>query len=307
MFNKLACFLLLLFAFGCAGRTSSSGKPRIAVVLKALDSEFWLSVKQGAESAAREKAELGIAAPEREINIDQQVAIIEDQISRNVAALVLAPAASAQVIPALENAAARGIPVIIIDTDIDWPKKVTYVGTDNYQGGRLAGEFLTKMIPGRAEVALITGIPGEETHEQRKRGFKDVLGKASSLELVAEQPANSERALGLNVMENILTSRPNLKAVFITNDQMALGALEAIQTRRSRKPVKLVSFDAGSEVLKMIREGKMDAVVAQRPFLMGARGVEAALTAIARQKVNPVIDTGTELITRENVESFRAQ
>src|SRR5712692_8636687 len=303
---RLACFLILLLSFGCA-RSSSSGKPHIAVVLKALDSEFWLSVKQGAESAAQGKAELGIVAPEREINIDQQVAMIEDQISRSVDAIVLAPAASAQVIPALEKAAARNIPVIIVDTDIEWPKKVTYVGTNNFQGGRLAGEYLAKTIPAKAQVALITGIPGEETHEQRKRGFKDVLVKAPRLELVAEQPANSERSLGMNVMENILTSRPGLDAVFITNDQMALGALEAIQTRRSGKPVKLVSFDAGSEVLRLVRSGRIDAVVAHRPFLMGSRVVEAALKAIARQNVYLVIAAGTELITRENVDSFKAQ
>jgi len=277
------------------------------VVLKALDSEFWLAVKRGAESAAAGKATLGIVAPDREINIDQQVSMIEDQVSRGVAALVLAPAASAQVIPALEKAAERGIPVIIVDTDVDWPKKITYVGTDNYQGGKLAGQFLVDNLSGPAEVGLITGIPGEETHEGRKRGFKEALAGAPRLKLVAEQPANSERALALNVMENMLTARPTLAAVFATSDQMALGALEAIQARRSGLPVKLVSFDAGSEVLSLIRQGKVGAVVAQRPFQMGVRGVEAALRAIARQPVDRVIDTGTQLVTRANVESFRSE
>ncbi|MBI3695365.1 MAG: sugar ABC transporter substrate-binding protein [Acidobacteria bacterium] len=296
----------MLVSFGC-NRAPSSGKPRVAVVLKALDSEFWLAVKRGAEEGAAGKAELGIVAPDREINIDQQVSMIEDQVSRGVAAIVLAPGASAQVIPPLEKAAAKGIPVIIVDTDVDWPKKITYVGTNNYEGGRLAGQYLVTEISGKAQVALITGLPGEETHEQRKRGFKDVVLAETRLQLVAEQPANSERALGMNVMENILTARPDVEAVFATSDQMALGALEAIRTRRSGKPIKLVSFDAGSEVLRLIREGKVDAVVAQRPFQMGKRGVEAALQAIAGQKVDPVIDTGTLLVTRENVESFKAE
>ena len=127
------------------------------------------------------------------------------------------------------------------------------------------------------------------------------------LQLVAEQPANSERALGMNVMENILTARPGVEAVFVTSDQMALGALEAIRAQRSGKPIKLVSFDAGSEVLRLILEGKVDAVVAQRPFQMGKRGVEAALATIAGQKVDPLIDTGTMLITRENIDSFKAE
>ncbi len=303
MTRKLLWLLPVLLSFGCGRATS--GKPHIAVVLKALDSEFWLSVRRGAEAGAVGKAELGIVAPEREINIDQQVAMIEDQVSRGVAAIVLAPAASAQVIPALDKAAARGIPVIIVDTDVDWPKKVTYVGTNNYEGGKLAGQYLLKTISGKAQAALITGIPGEETHEQRKRGFKEVLAADPRLELVGEQPANSERALGMTVMENLLTAHPGIAAVFATNDQMALGAFEAIQTRRSGSPVRLVSFDAGSEVLKLIREGKVDAVVAQRPFQMGKRGVEAALQVLAQQKVDPVIDTGTELVTRDNVASFK--
>ena len=248
-----------------------------------------------------------MVAPDREINIDQQVSMIEDQISRGVAALIVAPAASAQVIPALEKAATRSIPVIIVDTDVDWPKKVTYVGTNNDEGGKLAGQFVAKSVAGKAQVGLIVGVPGEETHEGRKRGFKQVLAGEPRLELVSEQPANSERALAMNVMENMLTARPQLAAVFVTSDQMALGAHEAIQARRSGSPVRLVSFDAGREVLQLVRQGKIDAVVAQRPYQMGKLSVEAALKAIAKQPVDRVIDTGTALITRENVASFRVE
>ncbi len=302
---RLLSLVLLLALAGCSSRRPDSGLPQIGVVLKALDSEFWLDVRRGAEAGGQGKAQLGIVAPDREINIDQQVAMIEDQIARGIQALVLAPAASAQVIPALEKAAEKGIPVIIVDTDVPWPKKVTYVGTNNYEGGKLAGGHVVEAISGSAEVGLITGLPGEETHEGRKRGFKEVLAAAPRLQLVAEQPANSERALAMNVMENMLTARPKLAAVFATSDQMALGALEAIQSRRSGGAVKLVSFDAGQEVLKLIREGKIDAVVAQRPFQMGKRGVEAALRALARQPVEPIIDTGTALVTKANVDTFK--
>ena len=300
-------FAFCLLIFCSCSRPPSSAVPQIGVVLKALDSEFWLAVKRGAESAAAGKAQLGIVAPDREINIDQQVSMIEDQVSRGVAALILAPAASAQVIPALEKAAERGIPVIIVDTDVDWPKKVTYVGTNNYEGGKLAGKYVVDNVAGRAEVGLVTGIPGEETHEGRKRGFKEALAAEPRLRLVAEQPANSERALAMNVMENMLTARPAMAAVFVTSDQMALGAMEAVEARRRGAPVRLVSFDAGREVLNLVRQGKIDAVVAQRPYQMGKRSVEAALQAIARQPVERVIDTGTALITRANVDSFQVE
>jgi ribose transport system substrate-binding protein len=308
--TAIVALTILLALAGCSGGGPSakkSGRPQIAVILKALDSEFWLAVRRGAEAGAEGKADLGILAPDREINVDQQVSMIENQISRGVDAIILAPAGANQVIPPLEKAAERGIPVIIVDTDCNFPKKIAYVGTNNYEGGKLAGEFVVKNVPGSAEVGLIIGIPGEETHEKRKSGFKDVLAKETRLQLVAEQPANAERAMAMNVMENILTARPKLAAVFATSDQMALGALEAIQARRGGRPPLLVSFDAGKEVLNLIKEGKVAAVVAQRPFQMGKLSIEAALKAIAKQPVDSVIDTGTELITKDNVASFKSE
>ncbi len=297
---------LVASALGCSAGKPTAAKPRVAVVVKALDSEFWLQLKKGVDSAAAAHPELevSIMAPPREIDIDQQVALLENQVAKKVAVLVVAPAGVGQVVPVLERGRAAGIPVILVDTDAPWEPKLSFVGTDNRLGGRLAGDFLVKRLNGRGRVALLTGIPGVETHEARAVGFREALAAAPAVRIVAEQPANSERALAMTVMENILTSNPQLDAVFATNDQMALGAMEALSARGRAGTVDVVAFDAGREVLSQIQAGKIAAAVAQRPFQMGRQSVEAAARVLRGQQIERLIDTGTALVTAANVREF---
>ncbi len=299
----LANLSLGALAAGCA--RGGPSRKRVAVVVKALDSEFWLQLKNGVDAAAAQQPDLEvfIMAPPREIDIDQQVALLENQVSRQVSALIVAPAGVAQVVPVLERARSAGIPVILVDTDAEWQGKLSFVGTDNRLGGRLAGEYLVKKLNGNGRVALLTGIPGVEAHENRAAGFREALA-GSNVKIAAEQPANSERALALGVTENILTSQPHLDAVFATSDQMALGALEAVSARGRAGKVQIVAFDAGDEVLKLIQSGRIGAAVAQRPFEMGKRSVEAAARVLKGEKIEPRIDTGTALVTSANVGEF---
>lgn len=276
---------------------------RIAIVTKAMDSEFWQSLKAGATEAAKSYPDikLSVLAPAREINIDQQVNILEDQILKAVSAIAVAPSGVAEIIPVLDKAHSRNIPIITVDTDINWPHKLSYVGTDNRLGGKLAGEYIVKILNGNGRVALIHGIPGVQTHEDRKAGFLDVINAAPGIVLVAQQPANSERELALTVMENILTSHPDLDAVFMTSDQMALGALEAIAARTLTEKIITVGFDAGREAIQAVREGRLNAIVAQDPFNMGRQAFLAAVKTAKGESIDKRIDTGTELIDRKNV------
>jgi len=279
---------------------------RITIVTKALDSEFWQNLKQGAEDEAQKHpdASVTVLAPQREINIDQQVNILEDQILKRVSALVIAPCGVAEIIPALEKAHEKNIPVLTVDTDVDWPHKLSYVGTDNRLGGKLAGEYLIKALNGKGKIAIIRGIPGVQTHEDRVSGFLEAIKKATGIEIVAMQPANSERDLALTVMENLLTSHPELNGVFITSDQMALGALEAIDVHRLAGKLIVVGFDAGEEAIKAVSEGKLTAVVAQNPYNMGKQSFLAALKAARGEVIEQRIDTGTKLIDNANVNDF---
>ena len=291
-----------LFA-GC--NRSGGDKKTIALVTKAMDSEFWLAVRDGARKAVegRNDVALSILAPDREINVDQQVSILEDQIQRGARALVVAPAGSAQVVPVLEGAIGRGIPVVLVDTDAPLPGKASYAGTDNRAGGALAARHVIERV-GSGKVALISGVPGNQSQDDRAAGFLETIATAPGLQVVARQPGNSERSLGLTVMENILTAHPDIKAVFATNDQMALGAVEAVAARRPQGAIAIIGFDATAEAVQAILEGRMSASVAQRPFEMGRRSVEAALALLDGKAVDPRIDTGTELITAENAARF---
>lgn len=296
--------LTALLVAGC--NRGSDGKKTIALVPKAMDSEFWLAVRDGAQKAVegRDDITLSVLAPDREINVDQQVAILEDQIQRGAKALVVAPAGSAQVVPVLQNAISRGIHVVLVDADAPLPGKSSYAGTDNRAGGALAARHVIERVA-TGKIALISGVPGNQSQDDRAAGFLETIATAPGLQVVSRQPANSERSLGLTVMENILTAHPDIKAVFATNDQMALGAVEAIQARKPQTGIVVVGFDATGEAVRAIVEGRMSASVAQRPFEMGRRSVEAALTLIDGRSVEPRIDTGTELVTTANAASYK--
>ena len=302
---KILCVMIILFLTSGCNTVKNDGY-RISIVTKALDSEFWQKLKQGAEDAAKEfpNAKVSVLAPTREINIDQQVNILEDQILKRVSALVVAPCGVAEIIPALDKAYDRNIPVLTVDTDVDWSHRLSYVGTNNRLGGMLAGEYLIKALNGKGKIAIIRGIPGVQTHEDRVGGFLETINTAPGMEVAVLQPANSERDLALTVMENILTSHPNLDGVFITSDQMALGALEAVDAHRLSGELVTVGFDAGEEAIKAVREGRLTAVVAQNPYNMGKQSFLAALKAAKGEPIQPRIDTGTALIDINNVDNL---
>ena len=304
-FQAAALAAALLFSSAC-WRTEKAGKLEIVLVVKALDSEFWQRLRAGAEAAARADpaVRFAVLAPEREINIDQQVSILEDQILKKVSALAVAPAGVSEVIPVLDKARAAGIPVVIVDTDVPWPHRASFIGIDNRLGGRLAGEYVVRTIGGKGKVAVIRGVLGVATQEDRLTGFRDAIAGVPGIQCVAVQPANSERALGMNVMENILTSHPDVRAVFATNDQMALGAMEAIAARNLTGKVVLVGFDATREAVRAVLDGRLSAVMAQYPETIGKRSIEEAIKAARGQPVEKRIDVGTALVTRENASSF---
>ena len=297
----------LVLATAAAAGCARGGETRtIALVTKAMDSEFWLAVRDGARNAVQGRTDitLSVLAPDREINVDQQVSILEDQIQRGAKVLLVAPAGSAQVVPILQGAIGKGVPVILVDSDAPLPGKASYVGTDNRAGGALAGRHVIDTVRS-GKVALIHGVPGNQSQDDRAAGFLETLAAAPELQIVARQPANSERSLGLTVMENILTAHPDLRAVFATNDQMALGAVEAISARGLQGKIAVIGFDATAEAVEAIGTGRMSASVAQRPFEMGRRSVEAALALLDGRPVEPRIDTGTELVTAANAASYR--
>ncbi|HKE24515.1 MAG TPA: sugar ABC transporter substrate-binding protein [Bryobacteraceae bacterium] len=294
--------VILLGSCGRGGPKTTN----IALVAKALDSEWWQRVKAGAEGAANAHpgVKLAVLAPEREVNIDQQVAILEDQITNHVAAMAVAPAGAAELIPVLDRAQAAGIPVVIFDTDVNWAGKQSFVGSDNRTAGHLAGAYIAKILDGKGKVAVIRGILGVMTHEDRVAGFQDAIHAAPGIECVAVQPANSERALAMNVMENYLTRYPDLRAVFASNDQMALGAVEAIAARNLTGKIAVVGVDATYEAVRAVQAGRLAGDIAMHPEELGRSAVEVAIKAARGEPVDKRTDVGEALVTKENAAQF---
>jgi ribose transport system substrate-binding protein len=299
----------LLALSGCQrGSEQKTGRTRIALVLKTLNNPFFIDMQRGAEEAANKLGvELIVQAAEREIDVEKQMQIIENLIQSKVDAICITPSGSREVVPAIAKANRAGIPVVIVDTRVDAAALkeaggaiATFIGSDNFEGGKLAGDFIVKALGGKGNVAILEGIPGHETGDSRLRGFHSVVDRQTGLKVVASQPANWERDQGFNVFQNILQSHPDLKAVFACSDLMALGAVEAIRAAKRSGDIVVVGFDAFAEAQQAIKAGAMHATVAQSPATMGALAVENALRALRREKVEENIPVNIRLVTKEN-------
>jgi ribose transport system substrate-binding protein len=296
------CAVVVLGAI--AGRTEAGEKKfKLALVCKALDSEFWQDMRTGGLKAGQELGvEVIVMGPDREVNVQQQVQIVEDLITQRIDGLALAPCGAQELIPVMQSAKAAGIPVILVDTDANWSDKLAYVGTNNRLGGRMAAEHIAKSLDGKGKVALITGVMGHQTHIDRVEGAEEIFKKYPDIKIVSKQPANSQRDLAMSVMENILTSNPDLDFVFATAAVMAMGAYEAIAADNA--DTQLIGFDADTEVLTLIKQGKVDSLIAQDPTAMGYLGIQALVKVLKGGTIDKVIDVPTGLVTRGNVDQY---
>ena len=305
--TALVTLTLLLWAAGCQrGGQPSSDKPTIALVLKTLNNPFFIDMKKGAEdTAARLGVNLTVQAAEREVDVDKQMQIIENLIQSKVSALCVTPSGSKEVVPAIVKANRAAIPVVIVDTRVD-PQSLKqaggqvagFIGSDNFEGGKLAGEFIVKRLGGKGKVAILEGIPGHETGDSRLKGLRSAFEGHSDIQIVASQTANWERDQGYNVFQNILQSHPDVQALFACSDLMALGAVEAIAAAKKTGTIVVVGFDAFSEAREAVQKGTMDATIAQSPYEMGSRAVENAYRVLKGEKVDEDVSVKIQLITK---------
>lgn len=265
---------------------------------------FWALVEKGAREKAKELGvDLVVLAPPQESDITSQIAQIEDQMTKGVDGIALAPTDPDALAPIVDEALAEGTKVVFVDTN-GKNKGVTFIGTNNEMGAKLAADYICKNVPKGSDVAILQGIIVQSTGRFRADGSHKGLTECG-LNIVAEQPGDWDRAKGQAVMENILVGNPNIKAVFASNDNMALGAAEALKQAGVLNKVLLVGFDANPDAAVSILAGEMSASVAQNPYNMGALSVENLMKLIKGEKLAPVIDTGTVLVTKENAANYK--
>jgi ribose transport system substrate-binding protein len=298
----LSATILLAGCGGQLGVTTESGL-RIGFVPKALNQEYWVNTRHGAEAGgAATHATILTQAGQADTQVDQQINIVQNLLAQKVDALVIAPTNSDLLKPVLETAAKK-IPVVLFDSPIPgWKPQTAYVGTANKAGGERMGRYLTKVIP-HGTLAIIRGIPGSQVDIDRVNGVKSGL-KGSGIKVVKEVVANFDRNQAVGAMEDILQTNPRVSAVFCANDQMALGALQSLDARKATGRVKLVGFDGAVEATQQIIAGKMFATIAQDPYGMAKIGVQEAVAKLKGHRVRKNVNTGNPLVTRKNAKAY---
>jgi ribose transport system substrate-binding protein len=296
---------------GTVQTVPAAEKPTIPIIVKDTTSAFWQIVLAGARKAGQD---LNVNVPElgaqSESDINGQISILENAVSGKPAAIVIAPTQFAALGKPIDEAAKK-VKVIGIDSAADSKAFVSFLTTDNVQGGRVAADGLAAAITakyGKAEgdVALITSIPGVGSLDQRAKGFKEqIAAKYPGLKLVADKVADGMATTGLNIMTDLITANPNLRGVFASNLIMAQGAGQAIAENKAADKIKLVGFDSDDKLIAFLKDGTIAALVVQDPYRMGYDGVKTALAASKGEKVEANVDTGANLITKENMDSAR--
>jgi ABC-type sugar transport system substrate-binding protein len=299
----LLAVLATALAAGCqrgGGGEGGSGA-RIGLSVSTLNNPFFVTLRDGAQSAADEAgAELIVSDAQNDTA--QQQDDIQNFITQQVNVILVNPVDSDAVVPAIEAANQANIPVIALDRGASGGEIATTIASDNVQGGNLAGEELIRLV-GSGSVAQLEGIPGAEPARDRGQGFQDAIDAQSAVEVVASQTANFDRGEGLNVTENILQANPDVAGIFAQNDEMALGAVQALGDSAGDE-VKVVGFDAIEDALSAIQDGTMNATIAQQPEVMGSLGVENAISIINGESVEENIPVEVQLVTQENVSEF---
>ena len=308
--RHLALLLVLALAAvsGSCNRTppADNSKKTVALVLKTLNHPFFVDMRRGAQEAAdRLGVTLQVQAAEREIDVDKQMQIVENMLQTGIDVLAITPSGSREIVSALVKASKANVPIVIVDTRLDAKaaeaagvKAQTFIGSDNYEGGKLAGEYVVSSTGGKARVGILEGIPGHETGDSRLRGFRDAVAKAPGITIVASQPANWERDQGFNVFQNMLQAHRDIDTVFAASDLMALGAIEAIAAAGRTGKIRVVGFDALDDAKKAVEAGTMAATVAQFPYEMGKAAVESAVKILAGEKLPPDIMVKLEMVTK---------
>jgi ribose transport system substrate-binding protein len=282
----------------------------IAVIPKGTTHEFWKSVHAGAVKAEQELNTKGIKTkvfwkgPLREDDRDQQIQTVENFATRGVSGIVLAPLDSQALVNPVASAVQAGIPVVVFDSDLKSEKQISFVATDNFKGGQMAGDFLAQQLGGKGNVILLRYAVGSASTEAREAGFLDALKKHEGIKLIsADQYAGPTRETSYQAAQNLLNRFGNdANGIFCPNENSTIGMTKALRDLgKAGGKVKMVGFDAGSQSVLDLKNGDVQGLVVQNPVKMGYLGVMTMVDHLEGKKVEKRIDTGVALVTKENI------
>lgn len=330
MFKKLAALALAavmtLSLAACGGGSASGGSSssggtdagssdgdiEISYIVKAKSDNFWTTMEKAANAYAQEKGvKLNFQAPAKETDVEQQVQMVENAVSKGVDAIILSAADSKSLIPAIVKANNANIPVILVNDTIDYDQLaadggevVTYVGISQYNAAKLAGDYAKENIKD-GKVVYLEGIAGVDALADRLNGFRDQVADVTTE--VASQTANCDRNEAFNVMQNVLNANKDVNLVWAVNAEMGQGAVQAVDQAGLTGKVQIFDFDAAPDDLSAIEAGTLAGSVAQYPNVQAETAVQVAIDAIGGKTFEPHTETAAKLITKDNLEEYKTE
>jgi ribose transport system substrate-binding protein len=314
---RIKIILLLIFIFGfcligCSKKDTAGKNERltIAVIPKGTIHEFWKTVHAGAEMAGRE---LGVdilwKGSLKEDDREAQISVVENIITRGVDGIVLAPLDDAALRRPVDEAMSNGIPVVIFDSGLQGDNYISYVATDNFKAGQLAGQYMAKLLDGKGKVAALRYAEGSESTTKREDGFIDAIQAFADIEIVtSNQYAGVTTESALQTAENLLSrfganeGSLQIDGIFCATEPTALGILRALQNAGYAGKVKFIGFDSSEKMISALRAGELSGFVVQNPMRIGYLAVKTLVGHIRGEQVPRRIDTGSLLVTMENIE-----
>lgn len=304
---RIAAALLVacLALAGCQKNT----KKVIAVVPKATSHLFWLSVQAGAMAAGEEYGvQVEWNGPASETEYPRQIQILDSFISRRVDGIALAASERKALVGAVDRAAQAGIPLTVFDSGLDSENYMSFLATNNYEAGQMAGRALARLLNGNGKVAMVMHAPGSGSTMERERGFEDVIkAEFPGIRIVASQFGQSDRSKAMAATENILTAQPDLDGIFASSEPSSVGASLALKSRSLAGKVQLVAFDSSDGMVEDLKAGVIAAMVVQDPFRMGHDAVKTIVDKLNGQTPPKRIDLSAHVITKADLSKNEVQ
>ena len=313
--SRLAVLALPLLLLACpkdkpAAQDGAEGgaakaTPKIAIVPKGTTHEFWKSVHAGAVKASKEEnVDIVWKGPLKEDDLKAQIDVVQSFTAQKVNGIVLAPLSDKGLVGSVKAAVDAKVPVVVFDSDLQGDAHTSFVATDNFAAGKMAGEALAKAIGDKGDVVMLRYQEGSASTTNRENGFMDAMKAHPNLKVVSENRfggATTESAF--QTSESLLSAQKGVAGVFAPNESTTFGMLLALRKAGLAKKVHLVGFDSSEKLVQGLRDGDIDGLVLQDPFKIGYLATKTMAAVLRGEKVEKRIDTGAKLVTKENMES----
>lgn len=303
---KKIILMLCMWVFMVQNPGWAANREKIALVMKDLFNPFFQKMEAGAKAySEKHKIDLEVFGVERETEVNRQISIVDNLITRRYGAIVIAPADSKALIDVCKKAIQQGIVVVNIDNPFhkrtldELDIKIPFVGSDNRVGASMVGDYIRHQLHGKGRVIIVEGIRGAENADLRKKGFVESLTSGSQIEIVASESANWHKDEAFSLMTGLLKKYPGIDAVLCANDMMALGAIQVLEIMNRAGKIRVGAYDNIEEARLEMSNGHMHATIEQHPELMGQYGVELAAEAMSGRRVPDYTPTPLDLITYE--------